>query len=463
MKTSALSPLTGNASGTAPTRQADAAPDVPFSQMLSREMAAKPKASEPPKAPGAQNDKEAQAARPQSGDTNTDAPQQAGASAGPDATAEGGARRAVDDDAPKTSDATEQEDDPASSAASDELLALVASLAQPASKVAAQDAASTDDSQQTSFDAPDGQKKTKGQPQELALATQAATAPAMNGLAGPESVPAAAASSAKAGSDAGAIRLNEPAAGAARRNIAVNSDSKPRVADKNEEIPSDAAPFDAKLEQARDDKSTTATGKAEPGSAELDAIHSSERATAKPVHAIQQPTAAQINTTALPAAAPIQPPPAMVAQVTEMLAPRVGSQGWDQALGQKVVWMVGSDVQSASLTLNPPDLGPLQVVLQVSDNQATANFTAAQPEVRHALEAAMPKLREMLGDAGIQLGQANVSAGNPNSGQQNAFGQPQQSAPRHGQAAGDSADAPVTRTSRSQTIVSGRGLVDTFV
>jgi flagellar hook-length control protein FliK len=33
--------------------------------------------------------------------------------------------------------------------------------------------------------------------------------------------------------------------------------------------------------------------------------------------------------------------------------------------------MVGSEEQTASLTLNPPDLGPLQVVLSVSNDQAT--------------------------------------------------------------------------------------------
>ena len=44
------------------------------------------------------------------------------------------------------------------------------------------------------------------------------------------------------------------------------------------------------------------------------------------------------------------------------------------------------------------------------DDQASAHFFAAQPEVRQALEAALPRLREMMQDAGVQLGQANVSA-----------------------------------------------------
>ena len=95
----------------------------------------------------------------------------------------------------------------------------------------------------------------------------------------------------------------------------------------------------------------------------------------------------------------------------DKLTPAVGTPAWDQALGQKIVWMAQGGEQSATLTMNPPDLGPMQVVLSVTNNQATVDFTAAQPEVRAALEAALPRLREMMSESGVQLGQANVSAG----------------------------------------------------
>lgn len=101
---------------------------------------------------------------------------------------------------------------------------------------------------------------------------------------------------------------------------------------------------------------------------------------------------------------------APAAQV-DRLTPAVGTPAWDQALGQKIVWMVRGGEQSATLTMNPPDLGPMQVVLSVANNQATVDFMSAQPEVRQALESALPRLREMMGESGVQLGQANVSAG----------------------------------------------------
>lgn len=142
----------------------------------------------------------------------------------------------------------------------------------------------------------------------------------------------------------------------------------------------------------------------------------------------------------------------------DKLAPRVGTPAWDQALGQKVVWMVNGEQQSASLTLNPPELGPLKVVLQVTNNQASATFVAAQPEVRQALEAAMPRLRDMLGDAGIQLGQASVDSGSP---QEQHPAERQMRAQGSGAADGDeAATAAATTTVRPSAV--GVGLVDTF-
>lgn len=144
---------------------------------------------------------------------------------------------------------------------------------------------------------------------------------------------------------------------------------------------------------------------------------------------------------------------------TEKLSPHVGTPAWDQALGQKIVWMVSGSQQSASLTLNPPDLGPLQVVLNVSNEQANATFIAAQPEVRQAIEAALPKLREMMGEAGIQLGQTNINAGSgsqqDSSSEQN---RPSPSSFAHGKSP---VDTPAV-TGGSPGTKTRQGLVNTF-
>ncbi|MES2000542.1 MAG: flagellar hook-length control protein FliK [Pseudomonadota bacterium] len=162
--------------------------------------------------------------------------------------------------------------------------------------------------------------------------------------------------------------------------------------------------------------------------------------------------------------APLQQASLAIAQAAtglpgETLTPKVGTAAWDQALGQKVVWMTAGGLQSASLTLNPPDLGPLQVVLHVSNDQANATFISAQPEVRQALEAALPKLREMLSDAGIQLGQSTVSAGTQN--QHEASGGSSRQA-SHGLRDADAASGGDVRIGRTQIRMTGQGMVDTF-
>jgi|GEM_PF-1633223 len=89
--------------------------------------------------------------------------------------------------------------------------------------------------------------------------------------------------------------------------------------------------------------------------------------------------------------------------------PSLNSRGWNEALGQQVLWMVGTNLQAAELHLNPPDLGPLQVVLNVNQHTADALFMSPHAAVRDALENALPKLREILAEAGISLGNSQVS------------------------------------------------------
>ena len=139
------------------------------------------------------------------------------------------------------------------------------------------------------------------------------------------------------------------------------------------------------------------------------------------------------------------------------LTPSVGATAWGQALGDKIVWMAAGAQQTASLTLNPPNLGPLQIVLNLTNDQATASFFTAQPEVRQALEAAFPKLRDMMSEVGIQLGQATVSAETP---RQNDT--PERQAQRAATPFGETRDAIDSHTAPLPIRQSGRGLVDTF-
>ena len=91
----------------------------------------------------------------------------------------------------------------------------------------------------------------------------------------------------------------------------------------------------------------------------------------------------------------------------------LGQTGWHEEMGQKLTWMVGNNRQQADLVLNPPQLGRIEVSLTMNGDQATAIFTSSNPAVREALENSLHRLREVLADAGVSLGQAHVGSESP--------------------------------------------------
>ncbi|MDR1276751.1 MAG: flagellar hook-length control protein FliK [Candidatus Accumulibacter sp.] len=135
----------------------------------------------------------------------------------------------------------------------------------------------------------------------------------------------------------------------------------------------------------------------------------------------------------------------------------VGNSAWADDFNQKIVWLAKNDAQSAQITLNPPQLGPIEVSLNLDKGNATAFFVSANSEVRESIETAIPRLREMLAGAGIELGQAHVGA--------ESFRQPtRENAPDLSRWMGDEAilaESPTART-RGVALRSGNGLVDTF-
>ena len=86
----------------------------------------------------------------------------------------------------------------------------------------------------------------------------------------------------------------------------------------------------------------------------------------------------------------------------------VRSPMFPQELGDRIVWLSARQGQVADIALNPPHLGPLEVKLTLSGGEAGAQFFSPHAQVRDAIEAALPRLREMLADAGVTLGQAQV-------------------------------------------------------
>jgi hypothetical protein len=94
---------------------------------------------------------------------------------------------------------------------------------------------------------------------------------------------------------------------------------------------------------------------------------------------------------------------------TQLTVPTpVASREWSSDFSQRVLWMAGQRIQFAEIAVNPPNLGGVEVRLSMNDQGAGAQFFAASATVRDALESALPRLRDMLAEAGISLLQAEV-------------------------------------------------------
>lgn len=89
-----------------------------------------------------------------------------------------------------------------------------------------------------------------------------------------------------------------------------------------------------------------------------------------------------------------------------------------QQLGEKIRWMVNARNTMAEIRLDPPELGSMQVRVNVAGDAASVSFVVQSQQAKDALADAMPKLRDMLSEQGIELGDAQVRKDN-SSGQDN--------------------------------------------
>lgn len=86
---------------------------------------------------------------------------------------------------------------------------------------------------------------------------------------------------------------------------------------------------------------------------------------------------------------------------------------FDDGVGSRIAWMADQKVGHAEIRVSPDHLGTIDVRLQIDGNRVNAEFHSAHADVRHALESSLPRLRDMLGQQGLQLGQADVGQRQP--------------------------------------------------
>jgi flagellar hook-length control protein FliK len=140
----------------------------------------------------------------------------------------------------------------------------------------------------------------------------------------------------------------------------------------------------------------------------------------------------------------------------------VASKDWAEAVGQRLLWMVQGDQQFARLSLNPPNLGPLEVRVSLQQDQASVVFVAPHAATREALEAALPRLREMLDQNALQLVRADVSDPGTGRGGHSDGADGDDNAAWPGSVSGQDGSDDGAITAQSTPIRGGNRLVDLF-
>lgn len=96
-------------------------------------------------------------------------------------------------------------------------------------------------------------------------------------------------------------------------------------------------------------------------------------------------------------------------------------QRFSPVMKQQLVTMVSQGIQQAEIRLDPPELGHMIVKIQVHGEQTQVQFHVAQAQTRDVVEQAIPRLRELLQEQGMQLADSHVSQGDQGQRREGGF------------------------------------------
>lgn len=134
---------------------------------------------------------------------------------------------------------------------------------------------------------------------------------------------------------------------------------------------------------------------------------------------------------------------------------------WNKDLGERIVWMNNRAMPAAEINLNPQHLGPVSVRIDMNQDQASIVFTAQHAAVREAIEASLPKLREMLGEQQLNLVNVSIAQhGGSEQKQAQSQAQPQYVNQTNGEVAADGVDG--NSVAEGERVVVSNGLLNMY-
>ena len=119
-------------------------------------------------------------------------------------------------------------------------------------------------------------------------------------------------------------------------------------------------------------------------------------------------------------------------------------------LQERVSALLNINNKEAEIRLDPPEMGSMQIRIRSDAEQAQINFVVQNQQAKEALEQSMPRLREMLAQQCIELGESSIQQGNPEQ-QQEQSGQGQLAGNQQAEEQQPEVTAQSAETSRQQS------------
>ena len=91
------------------------------------------------------------------------------------------------------------------------------------------------------------------------------------------------------------------------------------------------------------------------------------------------------------------------------------------AVKDKVMVMINQKIQQVDIQLDPPEMGNIHVRVNLQNEQAAVQFIVQNQQAKDALEQNIGKLRDMLAENGVDVGDANIEQRQAQEQNGNAF------------------------------------------
>lgn len=88
----------------------------------------------------------------------------------------------------------------------------------------------------------------------------------------------------------------------------------------------------------------------------------------------------------------------------------ISNSQWADKFSEHIIWLGHQGIKSALIKIHPEDLGPLEISIKVVKDSASVNINSHSSHVREILDQALPRLREMMTEQGLNLTDVHIGS-----------------------------------------------------